>query len=48
MDCFKYKIQLFERKTKCFLKKNQKNKTETNLQITQFKNLRAQASEADY
>lgn len=40
MDCFKYKIQLSERTTKTFL--------ETNLQTTQFKNLRAQASEAEY
>lgn len=42
MDCFEYKIQLSERTTKrlSFLK--------TNLQTTQFKNVRAQASEADY
>lgn len=43
MDCFKYKIQLSERTTKkyfFFFKQN--------LQTTQFKNLRAQASEADY
>lgn len=41
MDCFKYKIQLSERTTKVFFLK-------TNLQTTQFKNSRAQASEADY
>lgn len=42
MDCLKYKIQLSE--------KNNKNRLfpKTNLQTNQFKDLRAQASEADY
>lgn len=39
MDCFKYKIQLSERITKSLFK---------NKFTTQFKNLGAQASEADY
>lgn len=41
MDCFKYKIQLSERTKSNFSFK-------THSQTTQFKNLSAQASEADY
>lgn len=41
MNCFEYKIQLWENNKKVFFLK-------TNLQTTEFKNWRAQASEADY